>query len=125
MRSSILIATLGLFALVASAIADDKKEEPKAKGLIVGTWEVAKGDLPKGSTIRFSKDGKMTLTVNSPTAGLVPIGGTYELDGKTLKTVTKDANGETTAGTSKLKALTEKRLVLVGEKGDELEFTKK
>jgi uncharacterized protein (TIGR03066 family) len=125
MRHTILTALLGLFALGASAFADDKKEESKAKESLVGTWEVAKGDLPKGSTIQFTKDGNMTLTVNSPSAGPVPIEGTYELKGKSLKTVTKDANRETTAATVTIKALTQKRLVLVGEKGDELELTKK
>jgi uncharacterized protein (TIGR03066 family) len=58
--------TLGLaaflFAGLTAAYGADKKDDNKTK--IVGVWEVAKGELPKGSTMEFTKDGKLKVTIN-------------------------------------------------------------
>jgi uncharacterized protein (TIGR03066 family) len=68
-----------VFASTASLRADDAAK-------LVGKWEVTKsgGDTPVGSTVEFTKDGKLTATV--PIDGKdVKVTGTYKLDGKKLK----------------------------------------
>lgn len=65
-------------ALVGPARADDT---PK----LIGKWEVTKsgGETPVGSTVEFTKDGKMTALV--PLDGkATKLTGTYKLDGKKL-----------------------------------------
>src|SRR5262245_3195877 len=59
----LLVAVAVACALAVGARADEKKAD-NAK-LLVGTWEVAKADqgtVPVGSTVEFTKDGKMKVT---------------------------------------------------------------
>ncbi|MBM3981622.1 MAG: hypothetical protein FJ304_15355 [Planctomycetes bacterium] len=71
-------AVLALLVDLGAARADDT---PK----LIGKWEVTKsgGETPVGSTVEFTKDGKMTALV--PLDGkATKLTGTYKLDGKKL-----------------------------------------
>jgi uncharacterized protein (TIGR03066 family) len=51
-----------------------------AKGKLVGVWESTKSeDLPKGSTVEFTKDGKLALQVKAKET--VKLEGKYTIDG--------------------------------------------
>lgn len=95
-----------VFGLAGFAGAQDKKDDGKdyAK-LIVGKWEVDKSgsDLPKGSTLEFTKDGKMTAVVKADGQEL-KIEGTYkvEKDKLTVKLKLGDQEIDETATIKKL-----------------------
>src|SRR5258707_1260374 len=83
---------LGL-AFAARAEDKDDKKADSVKEKIVGTWEVEDGKgLPKGSKVRFTKDGKMTVTMKRDDEEC-KIEGTYKVDGSTLK-ITHKREGE-------------------------------
>jgi len=91
---------------------------PDAKDL-VGTWVLEKGEGPKGATVEFTKDGKMTLSFE--------IEGkkqskehTYKLSGDTIEFTEKDETKKAT-----IKELTKDKLVIVTPEKKELEFKKK
>src|SRR5688572_25847256 len=66
-----------LSALVVVVRADDA-----AKVSLVGVWEVVKSDeAPKGSTVTFTKDGKLILITDAK-----KLEATYKLEGKKLTT---------------------------------------
>jgi uncharacterized protein (TIGR03066 family) len=114
--------------LVAAAPPGGKDPDPPKVDLkhLVGVWVIAKGDWPKGSTVEFRKDGTMTITIQTPGLGPVPVEGKYKAAGKTkLDTTTYDLNGTADKGTMEIKVLTAKRLVIAGEKGRDEEFTRK
>ena len=81
-----------LFALALSGMivglagfagaADDKDKDDNAKK-IVAKWEVTKSgsDLPVGSTVEFTKDGKITATIKDDTT---KIEGTYKVEKEKL-----------------------------------------
>lgn len=74
-------AVLGLavVALGGSVRADDAAK-------LVGKWEVTKsgGEVPVGSVVEFTKDGKMTANVTLDGKEL-KLAGTYALTGAKLK----------------------------------------
>ena len=90
---------------------------------IVGVWEAAKGDLPKGSTVEFTKDGKLKLTLKVEDKTLTA-DGSYTVDGEKVNVVLK-FEGQEQKQTLKIKTLTDKMLVTIDEKGMEDEFTRK
>jgi uncharacterized protein (TIGR03066 family) len=112
---------LAAFLLVAvtAACAADKKDDNKTK--IVGVWEVVKGDNPKGSTIEFTKDGKLKINIED-NGKKIALDGSYEIDGESLKTVLKGPGGKEHKETLKIKKLTEKELITEDEKAKEDEF---
>jgi len=64
-----LLAVLSGFGTLAQA-EEKKKDDKKQEGAkIVGTWEITKTDLdiPTGTLLQFTKDGKFTMT-SMPTA---------------------------------------------------------
>ena len=72
---------------------------------IVGMWEITKagGDLPAGTTIEFTKDGKLNAVIKAD--GMeVKLDGTYkvEKDKLTVKIKVADQNIEETATIKKL-----------------------
>jgi len=73
---AICVAMLGV-AMIAFA-GNAKAEEANAKK-IVGVWTLAKagGNLPEGSTVEFTKDGKVTVQVKSDKE--TKLEGTYTL----------------------------------------------
>src|SRR6266849_3201131 len=115
--------TLGLAAFLlvglTAAYGADKKDDNKMK--IVGVWEVVKGDAPKGTTMEFTKDGKLKFTVEVE-GKKITVEGTYEVDGESIKTAGKGPDGKEQKETIKIKKLTEKELVTEDEKGKTDEF---
>ena len=84
--------------------------------LIVGTWDVVKSEtgLDPGNTLTFTKDGKYAADV-----GGIKLGGTYKLEGDTLKQV---ADGSKIEVAKTITALTPTSLTTVdaNKKVDEL-----
>lgn len=78
---AICAAVMGL-AIVVSA--GQVKADDAAK--LVGKWEVTKsgGEVPVGSVVEFTKDGKMTANVTLDGKEL-KLAGTYALTGEKLK----------------------------------------
>jgi uncharacterized protein (TIGR03066 family) len=113
------LATLGLSPAWAAPEKDTNKDK------IIGTWEVVKSqsDLPAGSTVEFTKDGKLTVTVKAEDKKVV-VKGTYKVDGDTLTVTTKDGDEEHTEKMT-IKSLTKDKLVVVDDKKKTDELKKK
>jgi uncharacterized protein (TIGR03066 family) len=105
----------GLAAFAWAEKADTNKEK------IVGTWEAVKGDLPKGSTVEFTKDSKLKLTVVVDKNKVV-VDGTYTVDGDNLKLTMKGPDGKEQKETLVIQKLTATDLVTKDEKGKLDEF---
>lgn len=110
-----------LFVLSSAAVADEKKDDPKAdEKLLVGKWKLVKispGELPDGVEILLDvqKDGKFTITMTA--------GGekdentaTWKLDKKKLTMEFTEGSRKGNKQTDTIKELSEKKLVLVDEK---------
>src|ERR1700736_4156482 len=85
---------LGL-AAVSHGEAKNKADKGSVKDKIVGVWEPLKGDLPSGSTVEFTKDGKLIITVKAENQA-VTVDGTYEVNGDTVQTKLKEGDKERT-----------------------------
>jgi uncharacterized protein (TIGR03066 family) len=75
-----LLAALAVVCLVGTGARADDKDTAKK---LVGKWEVTKADegtLPAGTTVEFTKDGKIMVTVKAGDQDMT-IEGTYKLDG--------------------------------------------
>ena len=107
--------------LVASTTAAEK-EAPNAKK-IVGTWEAVEGQVPPGSTVEFTRDGKLKATVKAEDKAFT-IEGTYKVEGDALKATYKH-DGEEKTHASRIKTLTGTRLVLEDQDGKVSEFKRK
>jgi uncharacterized protein (TIGR03066 family) len=118
--------TLGLaaflFAGLTAVYGEDKKDDNKTK--IVAVWEVVKGDAPKGTTIEFTKDGKIKINLEAD-GKKIALDGSYELDGDSVKTVLKGPDGKEHKETIKIKKLTDTELTTEDEKGKTDEYKKK
>jgi uncharacterized protein (TIGR03066 family) len=117
MKGSRLAAAGVLFfslTLVGAAGTDNAKK-------IIGLWEVTKGEgAPPGSTVEFSKDGKLKVHAKVGDKE-INIDGTYKVEGDKL-TVTLTFEGKTIMETNKIKKLTEQQLIVEDEKGKVEEF---
>src|SRR5206468_4608222 len=82
---------------------------------LIGTWELTKGEGPKGAMFEFTKDGKMIMRIKQGEKEF-KIEGTYELKEESL-TTKLGSGGKSKSETSKVKKVTEKELVLEDEKG--------
>jgi uncharacterized protein (TIGR03066 family) len=121
MKRMALALTAVLVVGLTAIRADDKKDDKKAQ--IVGVWEPTKGEAPKGTTLEFTKDGKLKITIDAE-GKKVTIEGTYELDGDSLKTNLKGPDGKERKETMKIKSLSDKELKTEDEKGKIDEFKK-
>ena len=119
---SLFANILGLVALVSLAsfvAADDKKEEKgKQEGnatKLVGKWEVTKsdGNVPIGSTVEFTKDGKFSVAISANGMEL-KIEGTYKVEKDQLLTEAK-INDQKVEDTDVIKKLTADALELEGK----------
>lgn len=108
--------TLAAFVLVG---LNARAEEDKASKL-VGRWETVKGQLPAGSTIKFGKDGKITVSVKQE-GKTVNHTGTYKFDGGKIA-VTRKYEGKERTRTFKVKRLTDEALVTEDDSGKTTEF---
>jgi uncharacterized protein (TIGR03066 family) len=98
------------------------------KQKIVGTWEMVKSSeksgLPPGSTVEFTKDGKMKIKAKVQDKELV-VEGKYSIEGDKLVSSATGADGKEQKDTDTITKLTDKELVLKGSKGEVTEFKKK
>jgi uncharacterized protein (TIGR03066 family) len=117
-----ILAVVGL-CLIPFAIAGCGKSK---KDMIVGTWEAAEGgQVPPGTTVEFTKDGKM-ITKISVAGQEMSLTGKYEVVGDDLKTTnTNPKTKQEQSETDKITTLTDKELVLKDSKGKEVKFKKK
>jgi uncharacterized protein (TIGR03066 family) len=89
--------------------ADDKDKDDNAKK-IVGKWEITKSgsDLPAGSTVEFTKDGKLTAVIKGDDLKLE---GTYKVEKEKL-TVKLKAGDQSIEETVTITKLTDNALEL-------------
>jgi uncharacterized protein (TIGR03066 family) len=110
-----------MIALAGTAPAADEDKK------IVGKWEITKSgcDLPPGTTIEFTKDGKLTVVLKIEGKD-EKITGTYKVD-KTKLTVKLEAGGETHEETVTITKLTDDALSIEDKdkKVDEFKKAKK
>lgn len=95
---------VALAAVVGVGSAPTRGQDKDAK--LVGKWEVSKSsELPKGSVLEFTADGKMTVLVKDP-SGDLKFAGSYKQDGQKLSVKLKagDLEIEETATIKKLTA---------------------
>lgn len=94
-----------------SKAEDDKKKEPTNKEKIVGTWELVQtaGAMPVGSTIEFTKDGK--VKVLQKRKGAEPEEASYVVEGDMIQFLTSEGKP---ADKRKIIKLSDKELVLDG-----------
>ncbi len=76
-RLSAVVVGVVALGLAGFAAADDKDDLAKK---VVGKWEISKGgDLPAGTAVEFTKDGKVSITVLID-GKETKIDGTYKVD---------------------------------------------
>ena len=93
-----------------------------AKGKLVGVWESTKSeDLPKGSTVEFTKDGKLILEVKAKET--VKLEGKYAVEGNKVN-ITLVIEGKEQKETLVVTKLTDTDLVTKDEKDKIDEFKK-
>src|SRR5262249_17384606 len=87
---------LALAAVVvfgANAVRADEKKDAETKDKLVGNWEVIKeGTLPIGSTVEFTKDGKLKMTIKGEKT--INIEGTFKVEGEAFKSTLKMGDKE-------------------------------
>jgi uncharacterized protein (TIGR03066 family) len=100
----------------ALTVQPGEKSEPEKKELpnkekIIGTWELTKsdGDVPVGSILEFTRDGKLKLTARID-GKEVSLTQNYAVDGDKLST--SDQNRVDGWITTKIKKLTDTELVI-------------
>lgn len=107
MRLSAVVLSVVVFGLAGTAAPEDDN----AKN-IVGKWEMTKagGDVPVGSTIEFTKDGKLSAVIKSDGKDLT-LNGTYKIE-KDKLIVKIMVENETIEETVTIKKLTKDELEL-------------
>jgi uncharacterized protein (TIGR03066 family) len=112
--TAILLACGYFGAATTNPSLSSKPPEPSNAEKIVGTWEFVKSTEkdapPPGSTVEFTKEGKVKMTIKVQNRAVI-VDGTYSVDGDTLKVTTKGPNGKEAIDTMKIKTLTEKEMV--------------
>jgi uncharacterized protein (TIGR03066 family) len=111
---------LPLWSLLLVTLLGVRAEEPKDKfELLIGKWEVtaAKRELPVGTVVEFGKDGKVTFKVEKET-----IEGTFKVVGDKLHLTFQSGNKEDKKAPATIKKLTDREMVLEGEKETTFEF---
>ena len=123
--NALRILTAGLL-MVALAMNVTAEEKADSKATLVGVWEVVKADqgaLPVGSTVKFGKDGKASVTAVRDGKEST-IEGTYVVDGTKL-TVTLKHDDKESKHAITIKKLTDTEFVSENEKGKTAEFRRK
>jgi len=106
---SVFAGLLGVALVVCAGTARGQDDNAKK---IVGTWELAKagGDLPAGTTIEFTKDGKLHAVIKAD--GMeVKLDGTYKVEKDKLSVKIK-LGDQTIEETPTIKKLTDDALEL-------------
>jgi uncharacterized protein (TIGR03066 family) len=118
----IILALCAVLGLGLASRAEDKADNKK---LLVGKWQVAKSDpgtLPAGSTVEFTADGKLKITVNAG-GKEETIDGTYAVTGNTIDVAAK-TGGEEKKNKLTIKKLTETELEAADPEGKGATFMK-
>jgi len=110
---------LGIAGFASAADKDDKNDNAKK---IVGKWEITKSgsELPTGSTVEFTKDGKLTAVIKGDDNKLE---GTYKVE-KDKLTVKLKAGDQTVEETVTITKLSDTELVLKDKDNKVDEFKK-
>ena len=113
-----LVVCLWATALPPGARGQDPTKFPRK---IVGTWKPTRGEIPPGTTVEFTKGGKMRLHIN---LGGQPVNaeGTYRVDGNRITTTSKGPGRKQETRTARIKKLTASELVFEDAKGETMEF---
>jgi uncharacterized protein (TIGR03066 family) len=126
-----VLLTAGLLLGLTTAARPDDKKVDKGKSnkeKIVGTWVLVKPEtpknLPRGSVLEFTKDGKLKFSAKLGDQD-INLEGTYSVDGDKLKSAIKDQDGKEQSDTDTITKLTDKELVIKDSKTDELLTFKK
>jgi len=85
--ASVAVSLLGMFQPIHAA--DDNKE------LIVGNWEIVYSDakdIPVGTKLEFTKDGKMNLTVKVDGKDVAVEAGGYKVEKDIITLTGKDGD---------------------------------
>jgi uncharacterized protein (TIGR03066 family) len=120
----LLAVAVGLYATSSTQeVFAQGKDDVSAK--LVGTWELAKsgGDLPPGTIIEFTKDGKLKATLKADDQ-TITIEGTYKLDKNKIEVKVK-VGEEIVEETVTIKRLTDKELEVEDKEGKVDTFKKK
>ncbi len=120
-----LIATLSLFVLAGFAAAEEKLDAKK----LVGKWTISKTEEKgfEGTVVEFTKDGKLTATLDFNGKSL-ELEGTYTLKGDQLThklSLKGDTEGKEKEETETVTKLTDDEMVTVDAKKKETVFKKK
>jgi uncharacterized protein (TIGR03066 family) len=119
----ILAAVAAALLFVGTTPAADKVDAAK----LVGKWELTKSadeSAPKGATVEFTKDNKVTISFDA-NGKEVKLEGTYKVDGEKLTVKLALPGGKDNEDTDTIKTLTDEKLVLIDKDKKENEFTKK
>jgi uncharacterized protein (TIGR03066 family) len=109
--------------LAGGARAEEKVDYAK---MIVGKWEVVKGDegtVPAGMLIEFTKDGKVKLTGKKGGEDL-NIEGTYKVEGDKFTVTMKQGDDEHTQ-TITITKITDTEMATENKEGKKVMLTKK
>jgi uncharacterized protein (TIGR03066 family) len=124
----IVVTGFLVLSLVAFAGTTSQAQDKIDKDKIVGTWELTKSTAkegpPPGTTVEFTKDGKLKFKVKVENKEIT-LEGTYTIDGDKLNTAMKTPDGKEQKDTDTITKLTDKEMVLKGSKGEVNEFKKK
>jgi len=115
------LAACTMFALALRAAGEKSGADGKK---IVGTWESTKGDVPAGSPLVFTPDGKFKLTVKGKSKTFI-VEGSYKVDGGKLKTTVKGPDGKDRSDAVTIKKLTDSELVIVEDRGKTQAYRRK
>jgi uncharacterized protein (TIGR03066 family) len=111
--------TVGVLVLLCAPLLLTGCGKKSNADLIVGTWEAVKGEMPPGTTVEFTKDGKMkaNIKVGDKTMSME---GTYKVEGDKLTT-----SMEGKSDTDTIKTLNDTTLIIEDSKGKTNEMKKK
>jgi uncharacterized protein (TIGR03066 family) len=113
---------LGVLAIVFGGSAPTRAQEEATK--IVGSWEVTKSEeLPTGSTLEFTKDGKLHVLVKDK-GGDLKLEGNYKVEKQKLSVKLKFGD-QTIEEVVTIKKLTTTELQLEDKDKKVDEFKKK
>ena len=108
-----------------STTKPEPKKEASNQEKILGTWEVTKSKgADPGSTIEFTKDGKMKVTFKKD-GKEQKMEATYSVDGNNITSTFKPPEGKEIKDTATIEKLTDTELAIKDKKGDTDEYKKK
>jgi uncharacterized protein (TIGR03066 family) len=110
----LLVAGMMVGILTVSAGAEEKKAKPDNAKLLVGKWEVTKcddGELPVGSVMELTKDGKMKVTVKQG-GKEQSINAMYKVEGESLQFTLKQADKEEKKDPITIKKVSDQEMIL-------------